>query len=170
MKWFGGSELNTLDDLLYLELEDLYDAENRLVAALPKMAEAAQSPMLKQAFQTHLGQTRRQVSRLEQVFRQLGKEPERSTCDAMKGLISEGEEIIDSSGDADVRDAALIGAAQKVEHYEIAGYGTARTHAEHLGLQGAVSLLQATLEEESETDMELTRIAEQAVNLRAQHA
>src|SRR5207245_1843412 len=121
---------------------DLYDAEQRLTSALPKMAEAAHSPQLKRAFETHLKETEGHVRRLERVFSQIGKSPERETCEAMKGLISEGEEMISATGDANVKDAALIAAAQRVEHYEIAAYGTVRTLAKHLGLDGVASELQ----------------------------
>ena len=169
MKWFGQTKLSSLEDLFCHELQDLYDAENRLIDSMPKMVESAHSPLVRQAFQQHLEQTKRQVSRLEQVFAQIGREPERITCEAMKGLISECDDIIDADADADVRDAALIGVAQKVEHYEIAGYGTARTHAQHLRHEGSVGLLQSTLDEERDSDKNLTRIAEQSVNLKAQH-
>jgi ferritin-like metal-binding protein YciE len=167
MNLFFNKELNSLDDLLIMELGDLYDAERRIVDALPKMAEAATSPQLKQAFSQHLQQTKRQVSRLEQCFVQLGKSVERETCDAMKGLIAEGDEIVDATGDSMVKDAALISAAQRVEHYEIAGYGTARTFAEQLGHTDVARLLQTTLNEESETDQILTQLAEQSINVKA---
>jgi ferritin-like metal-binding protein YciE len=168
MGLFFNIELNSLEDLFWMELADLYDAENRVCDALPKMAEAANSPSLKEAFNNHLTQTKRQVSRLEQIFVQLGKPVKRETCDAMKGLIKEGDEIISASGDPDVKDAALISAAQRVEHYEMAGYGTARTFAEHLGHADAARLLQMTLDEERETDKVLTFIAEQNINYKAE--
>src|SRR4051812_39433726 len=128
--WFSkilGTQLTleNLDTLLLLQLRDLYSAEEQLISALPKMAEAARAPELKKAFNSHLGETRRQKDRLEQAFRALGKNPESETCEAMQGLITEGEEVIDMDGDPDVKDAALIAAAQRVEHYEIAGYGCA---------------------------------------------
>lgn len=170
MNLFFSKELNSLDDLLFMELSDLYDAEKRIVTTLPKMAEAAHSPELKQAFREHLQQSERQVSRLEQCFVQLGKSANRETCDAMKGLISEGEAIISATGDPNVKDAALIGAAQRVEHYEIAGYGTARTFAEYLGHADVARLLQMTLEEEGETDKKLTRLAEANINAKARMA
>lgn len=170
MNLFFSKELNSLDDLLFMELSDLYDAEKRIVAALPKMADAAHAPELKQAFREHLQQSERQASRLEQCFVQLGKSANRETCDAMKGLISEGESIIDATGDPNVKDAALIGAAQRVEHYEIAGYGTARTFAEYLGHADVARLLQMTLEEEGETDNKLTRLAEANINAKARMA
>jgi ferritin-like metal-binding protein YciE len=168
VRLFFNKELNSLEDLFLLELGDLYDAEKRLCEALPKMAEAANTPTLKSAFNEHLQQTKRHVSRLEQIFVQLGKPVNRETCDAMKGLISEGEEMIDATGDPQVKDAALIGAAQRVEHYELSGYGTARTFAQHLGQSDAVRLLQSTLDEEKETDRKLTELAEQAINVRAE--
>ena len=167
MSLFSNLELNSLDDLFINQIEDLYDAENRIVEALPKMAEAASSPSLKQAFQSHLNETRGHVTRLETIFRSLGMEPKRETCDAMKGLLSEGEEMIDAKGDADVRDAALIAAAQRVEHYEMAGYGSARTFALQLGQTQAAQLLEATLGEERAADKKLTAIAESEVNVHA---
>jgi ferritin-like metal-binding protein YciE len=167
MGLFFNVQLNSLNDLLFLELTDLYDAEKRLCDALPDMAEAASSPTLRQLFQTHLDQTKRQVSRLEQIFVNLGRSASRETCDAMKGLIKEGSEIVEAEGHPDVKDAALISAAQRVEHYEIAGYGSARTFAEHLGHSDAVRLLQMTLDEEKETDQRLTQLAEERVNIKA---
>ena len=121
------AEFNSLEELFVEQLEDLYDAEKRLTEALPKMADAATAKELKQAFQNHLRETQQQVTRLETIFRQLGKEPEGKTCEAMKGLVSEGDEMIKAKGDPSVKDAALIAAAQRVEHYEMASYGTART-------------------------------------------
>jgi ferritin-like metal-binding protein YciE len=166
MKLFS-TELNSLQDLFVVQLEDLYDAEQRLTKALPKMADAANSNQLKQAFQQHLTQTEGHVSRLESIFSRLGVEPKRETCDAMKGLIAEGEEMISAKGDADVKDAALIAAAQRVEHYEISAYGTARTFAQRLGLNDAATTLQTTLNEESQANELLTRIAESSVNVQA---
>jgi ferritin-like metal-binding protein YciE len=159
--------LNSFEDLLVEQLEDLYDAEQRLTKALPKMVDAAKSASLKAAFQEHLRQTQNQVSRLEQVFQLLGKTPRSKTCEAMKGLIAEGEEVVSATGDADVKDAALIAAAQRVEHYEIAGYGTVRTFAQRLGHNDAARLLQQTLDEEADTDKKLTSLAEGAINPRA---
>jgi ferritin-like metal-binding protein YciE len=160
-------EFNGLNDLFVLEIEDLYDAEIRLTDALPKMAEAANSSMLKDAFQTHLTQTQNHVRRLEQVLGQLGIEPRRETCDAMKGLIKEGETMIKAKGDEQTRDAGLIAAAQKVEHYEIASYGTVRTYAHQLGRDDLARILQQTLDEERDTDQKLTQIAESQVNVHA---
>ena len=154
----------TLGDLYLNELRDLYSAEKQLLEALPKMAEAASSSQLEQAFAEHLDQTQGHVSRLGQIFDALGEEPSGETCKAMEGLIKEGEDYVKAGGDRDVRDAGLIGAAQRVEHYEIAGYGTARALALRLGESEAADKLQATLEEESEADLKLTEIAESEVN------
>lgn len=167
MGLFSSMELNSFDDLFVEQLQDLYDAEQRLTRALPKMAEAAHNPTLKSAFQEHLRQTQNQVSRLEQVFKMLGKSPETKTCEAMKGLVEEGSEVISASGDSDVKDAALIAAAQRVEHYEISGYGSARTFAQRLGRSDAARVLQETLDEEAATDKKLTALAEQIINPRA---
>ncbi len=160
-------ELKSFKDLFTNQIEDLYDAEQRLTKALPKMAEAAHSNQLKQAIQQHLSETQGHVSRLETIFREIGVEPKRETCEAMKGLISEGEDMMHAKGDPDVRDAAIIAAAQRVEHYEIAGYGTARTFALRLGLRQAADLLQQTLNEEAAADRKLTQIAESNVNVQA---
>lgn len=156
--------LDNLDNVLALQIADLTSAEDQLITALPKMAEAASSPELKACFQAHLGETRNQRRRLDQVAKMLGKKVPSETCEAMQGLISEGEEIIGLEGDPDVKDAALIAAAQRVEHYEIAGYGCARTFARRLGLKEVASLLQETLDEEGEADKKLTEIAESFVN------
>jgi ferritin-like metal-binding protein YciE len=159
-------QLNSLEDLFFEQLQDLYDAEQRLTKALPKMAEAAHDASLRAAFTDHLRETQNQVTRLEQVFRSAGKSPAAKTCEAMKGLIAEGDEVVSASGDPMVKDAALIASAQRVEHYEIAGYGTARTFAERLGREDAARLLQQTLDEEGAADKKLTRIAESAINPR----
>jgi ferritin-like metal-binding protein YciE len=167
MALFTSVEFNSLRDLFVNQIEDLYDAENRLTKALPKMAEVAGASELKQAFQQHLTETRGHVSRLETIFRDLNIEPKRETCEAMKGLIAEGEQVINAKGDSDVKDAALIAAAQRVEHYEMAGYGSARNFAQRLGLSQAANLLQQTLNEEGAADKKLTQIAESAVNPQA---
>jgi len=159
--------LNSFDDLFLEQLEDLYDAEQRLVKALPKMAAAAHSDALKSAFQQHLRETENHVSRLEQVFQILGKSARSKTCEAMKGLVAEGDEVVSATGNSDVKDAALIAAAQRVEHYEIAGYGSVRTFAQRLGRQDAARLLQQTLDEEGATDKKLTALAEQSINPKA---
>lgn len=163
----SSAALNTFDDLFVEQLQDLYDAEQRLCKALPKMAAAAHNSSLRAAFEEHNRQTQHQVSRLEQVFKQLGKTAQTKTCEAMKGLIEEGSEVISGEGDPDVKDAALIAAAQRVEHYEIAAYGTARTFAQRLGKSEAARLLQQTLDEEAETDKKLTSLAEKAINPKA---
>jgi len=162
--------LDNLCNLLEMQLRDLYSAEEQLIDALPKMAEAASSTELKTAFNTHLGETRRQKERLQRCFKLLGKEVQSESCDAMEGLISEGSEIINTDGDPDVKDAALIAAAQRVEHYEIAGYGCARTFARRLGKQQVAELLQETLDEEGNADKMLTDIAESFVNVEAARA
>jgi ferritin-like metal-binding protein YciE len=156
--------IETMDDLFLEMIEDLYDAEKRLVKALPKMAEAATSEALRQAFESHLEQTRGHVKRLEDIFRQLGKDPKGQTCEAMKGLIKEGEDVICDIDNLALRDAALIAAANSVEHHEIAGYGAARTFAQTLGQQQAASLLDQTLQEEKAADQKLTSIAQSSVN------
>lgn len=164
------NKFDHLEDLFTSQIEDLYDAEKRLVSALPKMAETAHSPELQQAFRHHLDETKHQVSRLEEAFKIIGKSPERETCEAMKGLIKEGEEMIQAKGADTVRDAALIAAAQRVEHYEMAGYGTARSLANQLGFDRAAQLLEQTLEEEKQADKKLTQIATSAVNTAASRA
>jgi ferritin-like metal-binding protein YciE len=160
-------KLESLKDLYMEQLRDLYSAENQLVDALPKMAEAATSPELKNGFREHLVQTRQHVDRLEQIFKNLGESPKGETCEGMKGLVKEGEAMIKMKGEPEVRDAGLIAAAQRVEHYEIAGYGTVRTYAELLGDESAVRLLERTLQEEEETDEKLTEIAESHINQEA---
>lgn len=170
MPLFSSIEFNSFNDLFVNQIEDLYDAENRLTKALPKMAEAAHSSQLKQAFQSHLTETEGHVSRLEQIFREINVEPKRETCEAMKGLIAEGEEMIKAHGDPDIKDAALIAAAQRVEHYEMSGYGTARSFAQRLGLNQAATLLQQTLNEEKAADQKLNTIAESSVNQKATSA
>jgi ferritin-like metal-binding protein YciE len=162
--------LDCFDDLFLEQIKDLYDAEQRLIKALPKMAETAHNADLRAGFESHLHETEGQARRLERIFQLLGKEAESKTCYAMKGLIEEGEEVIDATGDPDVKDAALIAAAQRVEHYEIAGYGSAHTFAERLGMPEAARLLQETLQEEKEADRKLTQIAESHINAQAQTA
>jgi len=157
-------KLDTLQKLYTDELRDLYNAENQLVKALPKMAKAASSGDLKDAFEKHLEQTKGHVERLEQVFEELGEKPKGKTCRAMKGLIEEGSEILKEDGEDSVIDAGIIVAAQKVEHYEIAGYGSVRTFAHLLGQNKAAELLQTTLDEEAETNQLLNRLAESIVN------
>lgn len=154
-------DIKSMEQLLLHEIKDLYDAEQQLVSALPKMAEKATSARLKSAFQSHLEETKGQVKRLEKVFELLGKEPERETCKAMKGLIAEGEDILKADAPDEVLDAAMIAAAQRVEHYEMAGYGSARAFARHLGQDEVANLLQETLNEEGEADKTLVSIAEE---------
>jgi len=158
------AQVTTMEELFVEELRDLYDAEKQLTKALPKMAKAASSEELRTAFEEHLEQTENQVTRLEQIFKALGEKATGKTCAAMAGLIKEGNEIAQESEESAVRDAGLIAAAQKVEHYEISGYGSARTHAEILGHDEAVSLLEETLEEEKSTDEKLTELAENIIN------
>lgn len=156
--------LDTLEELYINELRDLYSAENQLLKALPKMAKAASSEELSDAFEKHLEQTKGHVERLEQIFKQLDENPKGKTCHGMKGLIEEGSEILEEDGEDSVLDAGIIVAAQKVEHYEIASYGSVRTFANLLGKDEAVSLLQSTLDEESETNELLNQLAEGIVN------
>jgi len=160
-------EANTLKELYVDHLRDIYSAENQITKALPKMAKKAGSEELKQAFEEHLRQTEHQISRLEQIFGSLEKSPRGKKCVGMEGLIDEGKEIMSEKMEAEVMDAALIAAAQKVEHYEIAAYGTVRAYAELLGEQQAVDLLRQTLDEESAADEKLTGIAESTINVKA---
>ena len=157
-------KLDTLEKLFVSELRDLYNAENQLLKALPKMVKAASSEELKDGFEKHLEQTKGHVRRLEEIFEDLGEDPKGKTCKAMKGLIEEGSEILKEDGEESVLDAGIIVAAQKVEHYEIAGYGSVRTFAHLLGQNEAAKLLQATLDEESETNEILNKLAEGVVN------
>ena len=157
-------KLETLENLFVHELKDLLSAEKQLVKALPKMAKGAASQALRSAFEEHLEQTKEHVARLEQVFATFDKAPRAEHCKGMEGLITEGSDLLEEEGSPTVKDAALIGAAQKVEHYEISAYGTARTLAELLGNTKAVELLQATLDEEKETDEKLTQLALSEVN------
>src|SRR5213082_1940989 len=157
-------KLDTLQKLYVDELRDLYNAENQLLKALPKMAKGASSEELQDAFEKHLEQTKSHVERLEEVFEEIGEKPKGKTCRAMKGLIEEGSEILKEDGEDSVIDAGIIVAAQKVEHYEIAGYGSVRTFAHLLGQNEAAELLQSTLDEESETNELLNRMAESIVN------
>lgn len=159
--------LATIKDLYEEELKDLYDAENQILEALPKMSKAAHSPELKRAFQEHLEQTKGQVERLDTIFQQMGSKPGGKKCKGMAGLLAEGEHLMKEKADPDVLDAGLIAGAQKVEHYEIAGYGTVRTYARLLGEQEAARLLQQTLDEEGATDKKLTTLAERDINKKA---
>ncbi|WP_367870954.1 ferritin-like domain-containing protein [Luteolibacter sp. Populi] len=155
------SKLTSLETLLVQEIKDLYSAETQLVKALPKMAKAATDPNLKQGFIKHLEETKGHVERLDQVAKLLEVSPKGKVCKAMKGLVEEGSEATEETGEPILRDLALIIAAQKVEHYEISGYGSARTLAEWLDRDDIVALLQATLDEEGATDKKLTELSDQ---------
>lgn len=161
------SKEKTLDDLFYDTLKDIYYAERKIVKTLPKMASAATSPDLKSAFEKHKEETQQHIERLQQVFEILGKRAQGKTCDAIEGIISEGEEIIDEFKGTQALDAGLISAAQAVEHYEIARYGTLKRWATELGHQDIAKLLDATLQEEGQTDKDLTKLAETKINLKA---
>ena len=160
-------QMQDLQDLYVDQLRDLYNAEKQLVKALPKMAKAASDDQLKEAFTTHLEQTKEHVERLEGIFEQLGKRPTGKTCKAMQGLVEEGNELMQEDAEPEVLDAGLIAAAQRVEHYEIAGYGTVRAYAKLLGDEQAAKVLQQTLDDEGETDKLLTQIAESSINVEA---
>jgi len=154
--------MQSLDDLFLHELKDVYDAEHQVVKALPKMAKAATSSDLQKGFEEHLEQSKGHIERLKQAFDLLGRKPARETCAGMKGIIEEGQKVLEEEMSDDVRDAALIAAAQRVEHYEMAGYGTLRTYAHLLGHSDIAQLLQETLDEEEITDKKLSQIANEA--------
>jgi ferritin-like metal-binding protein YciE len=160
-------EKESLQKLYVEQLRDLWSAESQILDALPKMIQKTKHAELKRGFQEHYQQTEQQVQRLEEIFKQLGEDPEGHECQGMKGLLKEGEEAIEEFKDSDVLDAALIAAAQRVEHYEMAGYGCARTYAHMLGLTEQSALLQRTLDEEGDTDHKLTDLAETVVNIDA---
>lgn len=162
-------ELSTLKDLFVKELRDIYDAEKQITKALPKMAKSAESDELRSAFEEHREQTIGQIERLEQVFDLIGERARSVPCKGMRGIIEEGSEISQQDGESAVLDAGLIGAAQKVEHYEIATYGTLVTYAKLMGNDQAAELLGETLDEEKETDQRLTELAEGFVNPQAEH-
>jgi ferritin-like metal-binding protein YciE len=159
-------ELESLQDLYIHELKDLFSAETQLIKALPKMAEAATNPKLAKGFQTHLAETREHAERLERILHSYDETTDGPKCKGMAGLIAEGARMIDEDAEEEVRDAGLISAAQRVEHYEIAGYGTARTYAELLGDTKGAELLQETLDEESATDEKLSALAS-SINVEA---
>ncbi len=159
----------SLKELYIEELKDLYDAENRLVKALPKLAEAAESDELRSGFESHLEQTKEHARRLEQIFEHMGEDPKRKKCAAMVGLIQEGEDLVDEAYEDGVKDAALVSAAQRVEHYEMAAYGCVSTWAGLLGDSAAQSLLQKTFSEEKETDDKLTELSK-TINQQAKDA
>ncbi len=157
-------KMDSLQNLFVHELQDLYSAEKQILDALPKMAQKASHPELRQAFERHHQQTEEQVQRLDQIFQAMDQQPGDHKCRGMEGLIEEGDEVMNEAEDDDTRDAGMIAAAQRVEHYEIAAYGTARTYARMLGNEDAARLLQQTLDEEGETDKQLTRLAEGRIN------
>jgi ferritin-like metal-binding protein YciE len=163
-------KLDSIENLFVHELKDLLSAEKQLVKALPKMAKGAANGALRGAFEEHLEQTKGHIERLEQIFKLLDKPARAEHCKAMEGLVEEGSDLLEEDGLPVVKDAALIGAAQRVEHYEIAAYGTTRTLAELLGHNEAVELLQQTLDEEKETDEKLTQLAMSEINVDAQEA
>jgi ferritin-like metal-binding protein YciE len=162
--------MNSLYDLYVDELKDLYSAENQILKALPKMAKKASSEELKEAFNEHLEVTRKQVERLDQIFSELEVTPRGKKCKAMEGLIEEGKEVLQEDGEPAVIDAALIACAQRIEHYEMAGYGCVRTYARLLNFGDAEKLLQETLDEEAEADEKLTQVADSAINIEAADA
>lgn len=162
-------EMNSLQDLMIDELKDLYSAENQILKALPKMIKKATSPALKQGFEKHLKETEGQVERLDMIFQQLNESPRGKKCKGMEGIIADGKELMEKDAEPEVLDAGLIGAAQHVEHYEIAGYGCARAYAELLGLDSVVGLLNQTLNEEKATDEKLTQLARN-INVQAEKA
>ena len=161
-------KLNNLKDLLIHELKDIYNAEHQITKALPKMIKASSSDKLKRAFEDHLKVTEKQIERLDKVFDLLGEKAKGEKCPAMEGIIKEADSMMREKADTSVMDAALIASAQRVEHYEIAAYGTVCTYAKQLGMQDVEKLLGMTLDEEKSTDQQLTMIAEEAVNLKAQ--
>ena len=160
-------ELNTLKDLYIHELKDLYSAEKQIIKALPKMVKAATNTQLAGGFQEHLEQTREHAVRLEKILSKLNQTSRGPKCKGMEGVLAEGAEMIEEEADDEVRDAGLISAAQRVEHYEMAGYGSARTYAELVGDSEGAQLLQTTLEEEGATDKKLTKLARTAINVAA---
>jgi ferritin-like metal-binding protein YciE len=160
-------KVNSLQELYVDELKDLYDAENQIIKALPKMIDAASSEELQNALTEHLEVTREQAKRIEQIFQNMGEKLKAEKCKGMEGVIKEGAEILSEDMDENVKDAAIISAAQRVEHYEMAGYGCARTYARLIGDKEGAKLLQTTLNEEGETDKKLTKLAISAINVAA---
>ena len=160
-------EMESLQDLMLEELKDIYNAEAQLLKAMPRMLKKAKNQQLKAAFETHMKETEGQIDRLEQVFEALGEKAKGKKCHAMEGLLEEAKEMMGEDMEDDVMDAALIAAAQKVEHYEIASYGTVRTWAQLLGNKDVTKLLQQTLDEEGKTDKLLTKLAESSINIEA---
>ncbi len=164
------TKLKSLEDLFEHELKDLYSAEKQAIEALPKMAQKAADPQLKQMLEKHLEETKGQKERLDQVFELLGMSAGRKKCEAMAGLVAESEELIDEKAEPEVKDAGLIAAAQRMEHYEISGYGTAAHYAERLGKKDVAKLLQQTLQEEQKTDTLLNDLAKNSINQKAMAA
>lgn len=162
--------VDTMEKLFIAELKDLYSAENQITKALPKMVKAASSADLKKAFESHLRETEGQIERLVKICDMLGMNPKGKSCEGMKGVLEEGSSMLHESAEGDVRDAALISAAQRVEHYEMAAYGTVRTYAQILGQAEAAKLLEETLEEERAADQKLTSIAQKVNEKAQQHA
>jgi ferritin-like metal-binding protein YciE len=162
-------KLNSLQELYVDELKDLYSAENQILKALPRMIKVATHPQLKKAFTKHEKQTRQHAKRLERICKELGESPKGKKCHGMQGLLEEGKDLISEKPEPDVLDAGLISAAQHVEHYEMAGYGTVRTWARLLGYENQAQLLQRTLDEEGDTDKLLTSIAETGINVDAEN-
>lgn len=162
-------KMEDLKDLFVDELKDIYSAENQITKALPKMAKTAKSPDLKKGFELHLEQTKGQIARLERIFEELGESPKGKKCHGMEGLLEEGKELMGEDAEPEVMDAGLISAAQRVEHYEIAAYGTVKTYAELLGMSKAAKLLDETLTEEKDTDQKLTGLAGK-INVQAERA
>ena len=160
-------EIESLQELLIEEMRDIYSAEVQLTKAMPKMVKKASNPQLKKAFETHLKETEGQIQRLQKIFDKLGKKPTGKKCAAMEGLVEEGKEMMGEDMDDETMDAALIAVAQKVEHYEIASYGTVRTWARHIGDEQTAKLLQQTLDEEGKTDKLLSQLAEKNINIEA---
>ncbi len=163
------SNVDSMQKLFVNELRDLYSAENQITKALPKMAKAASSTELRTALEHHLRETEGQIQRLDQIFEMLGENPKGKTCDGIKGVLDEGSQMLNDAKEGDVRDEAMISAGQRVEHYEMAAYGTVRTYAERLGKPRIVELLQKTLEEEKAADKKLTEISNK-VHQHMQHA
>ena len=161
------AKLKNLEELFHHQLKDLYSAEKQLLEALPKMAKKAQDPKLKTAFENHLSETEEQKARLEQICDKLGISPGRMKCKAMEGLIEEGEDMIHEDADPDVKDAGLIAEAQRIEHYEISGYGTAAHYAERLGMADIAKILRTTLDEEQNADTKLNKLAKGYINQQA---
>lgn len=166
----SSEKLNSLKDLLEHEVKDLYSAETQLIEALPEMAKAASNSKLKECFESHLKETQNQLDRLKQVAEMMEIDPTGHTCAAMKGLVKESKDMMKMKGEADVKDAGLISSAQRVEHYEMAGYGAAHTYAQQLDMKDAAKLLQETLDEEKKADTKLNKIALSNINKKAEKA